>query len=120
MDAAVTPQGVAELIDFALEALPAMRLEDGVFCFERRAGQVAPIGRSPRYTLMVELGLLRAQAAGYELPFDVDDVNAAAWRELERGTMTPGDIGLMLWIDARRDGTRGEELADRLDVALAR
>src|SRR4051812_4997416 len=118
MDAAVTPQGVAELIDFALEALPAMRLEDGVFCFERRAGQVAPIGRSPRYTLMVELGLLRAQAAGYELPFDVDDVNAAAWRDLERGTMTPGDIGLMLWIDARRDGSRGAALADRLDVAL--
>jgi hypothetical protein len=118
MDAAVTPQGVAELIDFALEALPAMRLEDGVFCFERRAGQLAPIGRSPRYTLMVELGLLRAQAAGYELPFDVDDVNAAAWRELERGTMTPGDIGLMLWIDARREGGRGEELAGRLDTAL--
>jgi hypothetical protein len=118
LDAAVTPQGVTELIDFALEALPAMRLEDGVFCFERRAGQVAPIGRSPRYTLMVELGLLRAQAAGYELPFDVEDVNAAAWRELERGTMTPGDIGLMLWIDARRDGARGKELAKRLDAAL--
>ena len=32
--------------------------------------------------------------------------------------MTPGDIGLMLWIDARRDGSRGEELADRLGVAL--
>ena len=67
---------------------------------------------------MAAFGLLRAQAAGYELPFDVDDINAAAWRELERGTMTPGDIGLMLWIDARRDGSRGQELADRLDAAL--
>ena len=119
MDAAVTPQAVTELIDFALEALPPMRLDDGVFCFERRSGQVAPIGRSPRYTLMVELGLLRAQAAGYALPFDVDDVNAAAWRELERGNMAPGDIGLMLWIDARRGGGRGTELVERLDTALA-
>ena len=56
--------GVTALIDFALESLPAMRLEDGGFCFERRVGEAAPLGRSARYTLMVELGLLRAQAAG--------------------------------------------------------
>ena len=49
------------LIDFALDSLPAMRLEDGAFCFERRVGELAPVGRSARYTLMVELGLLRAQ-----------------------------------------------------------
>jgi len=118
LDAAATPRGVAELIDLALEALPAMRRSDGVFCFERRAGQPGPIGRSPRYTLMVELGLLRAQAAGYTLPFDVDEIDAVAWRELAQGTLTTGDIGLMLWIDARREGGRGEELAGRLDEAL--
>ena len=119
MDAAVTPRGVSELIDLALEALPPMRCGDGVFCFERRAGQPGPIGRSPRYTLMVELGLLRAQTAGYSLPFDLDEIDAVAWRELAQGTLTPGDIGLMLWIDARRGGGRGQELASRLDVALA-
>ncbi len=68
---------------------------------------------------MVELGLLRAQAAGYALPFDVDEIDAVAWGELERGTLTPGDIGLMLWIDARREGGRGEELAGRLERAQA-
>ena len=47
---AVTDQHVAELIDFALGALPAMRLDDGAFCFERRIGREAPIGRSDRRT----------------------------------------------------------------------
>ena len=79
----------------------------------------APLGRSARYTLMVELGLLRAQAAGYVVPFDLDELDAVAWRELEAGQLTPGDIGLMLWIDARRAGGCGAGLADRLDRALA-
>ena len=37
------------------------------------------------------------------LPFDLDELDAVAWRALEAGELTPGDIGLMLWIDARRD-----------------
>ena len=78
-----------------------------MFCFERRVGQPAPLGRSVRYTLMVELGLVRAQAAGYQVPFDLDELDAVAWRELEAGELTPGDIGLMLWVDARREGRRG-------------
>jgi hypothetical protein len=115
---AATPSGVAGLIDFALESLPAMRVDDGAFCFERRVGQPAPIGRSLRYTLMVELGLLRAQAAGYTLPFDLDDIDGVAWREIDGPELTPGDLGLMLWIDARRTGGRGEELGHRLSSAL--
>jgi hypothetical protein len=109
---------VTSLIDFALHSLPAMRLEDGAFCFERRVGNATPVGRSARYTLMVELGLLRAQTAGYTVPFDLEELDAVAWRELEAGELTPGDIGLMLWIDSRRSGGRGAELADRLDAAL--
>ena len=107
------------LVDFALDSLPAMRLEDGAFCFERRVGRAAPVGRSGRYTLMVELGLLRAQAAGYAVPFDLEELDAVAWRELDMGELTPGDIGLMLRIDARRGGGCGAKLADRLDGALA-
>jgi hypothetical protein len=107
------------LIEFALDSLSAMRLEDGTFCFERRVGEVELVGRSARYTLMVELGLLRAQAAGYDVPIDVEELNAVAWRELEAGELTPGDIGLMLWVDARRNGDGGAELADRLQAALA-
>lgn len=111
---------VRALAEFSLASLPAMRRPDGVFCFERRAGVREPLGRSPRYTLMVLLGLLRAQAAGYALPFDVDEVHAVAWRELEAGRMSTGDVGLMLWIDARRQGGRGEELVSRLAAELDR
>jgi hypothetical protein len=110
---------VDELIAFALDSLPAMRLRDGCFCFERRLGQTAPIGRSPRYTLMVELGLLKAQAAGYDVPIAMEELHAVTRRALEAGELTPGDIGLMLWADARRNAGRGEVIADSLDDALA-
>lgn len=117
----VTPplHRVPELIEFALDALPAMRLDDGAFCFERRLGQPEPAGRSLRYTLMVQLGLLRARAAGYALPFDADELDPLVWREIDGQVLSPGDLGLMLWVDARRNGQRGGELADRLAAALA-
>ena len=112
------PHNVTSLIDFALDSLPAMQHKDGAFCFERRVGNPAPLGRSPRYTLMVELGLLRAQTAGYTLPINPDELNTIAWRELHTGNLTPGDIGLMLWTDARRDGRSGHKLAEHLTHAL--
>ena len=112
------PHNVTSLIDFALDSLPAMRRKDGVFCFERQAGNPAPLGRSPRYTLMVELGLQRAQTAGYTLPIDPDELNTIAWQELHAGNLTPGDIGLMLWTDARRGGPSGHQLAEHLTHAL--
>ncbi|HEY1276813.1 MAG TPA: hypothetical protein VGF25_18025 [Thermoleophilaceae bacterium] len=114
-----TDESVTELVHFALRALPSMQLPDGAFCFERRAGEPSPAGRSLRYTLMVELGLLRARANGYELPFDVDELDQVVWREIDGSELRPGDIGLMLWADARRHGDRGPELARRLDAALA-
>ena len=70
---------------------------------------------------MVELGLLRAPRGRLRASRStLDDVHAVAWRELDGTELTPGDIGLMLWIDARRGDGRGEELAERLDAALAR
>lgn len=118
VSADATGHRVTGLIAFATAALPRMQLEDGCFCFERRIGHPAPIGRSPRYTLMVELGLLKAQAAGYAVPFELDQLESVAWREMDERSLSPGDIGLMLWIDARRNAGRGPELADRLDAAL--
>jgi hypothetical protein len=114
----VDPRSVGSLVDFAIGSLPEMRLGDGAFCFERRLSEPAPVGRSARYTLMVELGLLRARAAGHAIPFDIEELDAVAWRELDAGRLTAGDIGLMMWTDARRDGGRGDELVVRLDRAL--
>jgi hypothetical protein len=110
---------VGELIDLSMRALPLMRRSDGIFCFERRVGTEAPLGSSLRYTLMVELGLLRARGSGYELPFDVDELNSAVWRQIDSPELTPGDLGLMLWIDSRREAGRGGELVERLDASLA-
>jgi hypothetical protein len=109
---------VTDLIDFALRALPPMRLSDGALCFERRVGVDAPRGRSLRYTLMVELGLLRARGRGYRLPFEPDELEAVVWREIDAPELEPGDLGLMLWADARREGGRDAELVERLDAAL--
>jgi hypothetical protein len=110
---------VRSYIDFAFESLPLMQLPDGSFCFERHAGRREPIGRSIRYSLMVELGLLRARDVGYALPIDVDALNDVAWRALSGTDLKPGDIGLMLWVETRGGGDRGEELAIRLESALA-
>jgi hypothetical protein len=110
---------VTSLAEFALDSLPAMRRGDGAFCFERRVGNSEPLGRSARYTLMVQLGVMRAQAAGYALPFDPDGLDAVSWDALDGGSLGPGDIGLMLWVDARRGGGCGATLADRLDASLA-
>ena len=114
------PQNVRSLIDLAIGSLSAMRLADGAFCFERRLGEPTPLGRSARYTLMVELGLLRARAAGYTIPIDIEELDAVAWRELDAARLTPGDVGLMIWSDARCDGARGDELVSHLSATLAR
>lgn len=110
---------IQALIAFALDSLPAMRRPDGVFCFERRAGEPAPLGRSLRYTLMVELGLERARRHGYDVPADPAELDAIVWREIESEEIQSGDIGLLLWTDARRRGGRGAELVQRLSLSLA-
>jgi len=110
---------VRQLIELAQSALPVMQLADGAFCFERRLGEGEPFGRSLRYTLMVELGLLRAQMSGYRLPLEVDELESVVWREIDASELKPGDLGLMLWIDARRGGRRGPELTKRLEAALS-
>lgn len=123
----------AELVSFALSTLPAMRLEDGVFCHEvvapgERAsggrlgrGARAPagagpsrLGRSLRYTLMVLIGALRARDAGLALPFDPGELWPPALAELRSARLTVGDLGLALWADARC----GLESADRIAAAL--
>src|SRR5689334_22651245 len=99
---AMTPPATLDirgLIDFALESLPHMQFADGVFCFDKEAGDPQPRGRSLRYTLMVALGLRRALGAGYTLSLDHEAIEAALWKEIDSPELDPGDYGLHLWLD---------------------
>jgi hypothetical protein len=93
-----------------------MQLEDGSFCHEVIRGAPAPRGRSLRYSAIVLLGLLRAEARGLDHPFDTARLKALLIDELDVPEVTPGDIGLLLWADARS----GMEETDRLERALRR
>jgi hypothetical protein len=110
---------IEDLIAFSIESLPAMRLGDGIYCFERRAGDPEPHGRSLRYTLMVELGMERARRNGYDTRVEPAELDELVLRELDSPEVESGDIGLLLWTDARREGGRGEELVERLERRLA-
>jgi hypothetical protein len=96
---------VRGLQTFALERLPSMRLDDGAFCFEVEAPGLAPSGRSLRYTLMCLLGLQRARRAGLDVPVAPAELLRLAVDEIGSPEMTLGDLGLLLWADAR-DGWR--------------
>jgi hypothetical protein len=109
---------VGELIAFALDSLPAMQLPSGLFAWERRAGEAAPRGHSLRYTLMVLLGVHRARAEGYDVPLDVERIEAALMAELGSPELAPGDFGLHLWLDERAAHGQGEELVDGLERSL--
>jgi hypothetical protein len=99
----------AELVAFALERLPSMRLGDGAFCHEVGAERAAS-GRSLRYTLIVLLGLLRAREAGVETAVEPQDL-----KDLLLPQLTAGDLGLMLWADARSGAEATERIRARLD-----
>jgi len=107
-----------ELIDFSLASLRRMQLSDGAFCQELVAGESVPRGASPRYTLMVLLGLLKARSAGYGVAFDLDAIADRVDTALDGSPLTAGDLGLCLWVDARTGGDRAEELAIRLARTL--
>jgi hypothetical protein len=92
---------VEELERFALDRLPSMRLADGALCHEVRAPGLAPSGRSLRYTVICALGLQRARRAGLGVAVDPDELIRLAVEEIDSGELTPGDLGLLLWADAR-------------------
>jgi hypothetical protein len=95
---------VAELQAFALDRLPSMRLADGAFCHEVRAPELEPRGRSLRYTLICLLGLQRARGAGMNVPVEPDELLRQAVDEIDAPEVTVGDLGLLLWADARAGG----------------
>ena len=109
---------VAELKRFALEALPSMQLEDGSFCFEAVREQTRPRGRSLRYSLIVLIGLLRAQGHGLEAPVHTGRLRSRILSELGSVALSPGDLGLALWAESRADGRATDELVGALAQSL--
>ena len=109
---------IDDLIEFSFESLRPMQRDDGVFCYEMRQGDPRTHGRSLRYTLMVLLGLQKAEGAGYSHRFDVDALRSVLRREIDSPELAPGDLGLYLWVDARGGYGEGEELVERLRARL--
>ena len=105
---------VRELQRFALARLPSMRLADGAFCHEVAAPTLEPRGRSLRYTLICLLGLQRAEDAGLEVPIDPAGLLRLAVDEMGAPEITVGDLGLLLWADARAGGKWRDKVAFRL------
>lgn len=106
------------LVEPSLAALPRMVLPSGLTCYELVEGVEAPQGESVRYTLIVLLGLLRAQAAGLALPLDPARLRDASDAALERPEVTPGDVALRLWAESRADTGSAAALVTRLDASL--
>jgi hypothetical protein len=105
---------VGELLGFALERLPGMRLEDGAFCNEVVAPGLEPRGRSLRYTLICLLGLQRAAEKGLAVTVDPAGLYELAVDEIDAPEVTIGDLGLLLWADARAERRWHDKVAFHL------
>jgi hypothetical protein len=111
---------VEMLVAPAAEALAGMVTPSGLMCFEVRAGELRGWhGESVRYTLIATLGLLRAVRSGGCWPLAPERLRDAADAELERPEVTPGDLALRLWIEARADTGSAPALIERLERSLS-
>lgn len=110
---------VRRLRRFALGRLPSMQLGDGVFCHEVDADDNCRAkGRSLRYTLIVLIGLLRAEEHDIEHSFHLGALRTRMLSELGSPDLTPGDFGLALWAESRSDGGATDEILAGLESAL--
>ena len=110
---------VRELERFALRRLPSLQLADGVFCKEVDAEKGRPEGRSLRATLIVLIGLLRAEEHGLDHSLHVGALRSRVLSEIASEEVTPGDIGLALWGESRGGGDAVGELVSTLGGCVA-
>lgn len=108
---------VRELEGLALRRLPSLQLGDSVFCHQV-AVDGRPEGRSLRYTLIVLLGLQRAEEHGLEHSFHLGALRSRVLSELGSGELSPGDLGLALWAESRGGGEAAGELVAALRGAV--
>jgi len=93
---------IAQLVELAIRGLvPMYDEEKGLFCHRLKHTSSGNIkeGISPRYTVMTLLGLLRAEAAEYQSPFDIYATIDALYRNVE-WVDNIGDLGLLLWLSS--------------------
>jgi hypothetical protein len=110
---------IRDLIQLALDGLHRMQLASGLFCYTLRPGVPHSQGVSVRYSLMVYLGLRKAERAGWEHGFDMPVLEDRLFASLDSPHLRPGDFGLYLWADAvGSGGRRVERLLHRLVPAL--
>jgi hypothetical protein len=105
-----------DLVAFALDALPAMRMPSGLYSYDRPFGAMGGRGESVRYSLMVLIGLLQARSAGHRVGVDLEGLFDRCLEH--RGAFTAGDVGLALWADTRLGGDRIRSLLVDLDRLL--
>ena len=104
---------VDELVSFSLEHLAPLRLPSGLYCHDMTYEKREPRGESVRYSLMVLLGMQRAEQAGLR---DLPDLGELWLRCLERqDSFSAGDIGLALWADTRQEAAAVDMLLARLE-----
>ena len=68
---------------------------------------------------MTALGLARAAEAGYQHDFDVPAIARSVLDSLDEDTLTPGDLGLCLWLDQRLGTDRADAILSRIGPAVA-
>jgi hypothetical protein len=100
------------LIHFAAAVTETLRLDDGIYCYDREWASNANRGRSLRYTLMVALGFSRAEQAGYSMPRNSKELADIVL--LHADELTAGDRGLALWLLTRLGDARAESLVAEL------
>ena len=106
---------IRNLILLSLDILHTMILPSSLFCFDIIKGQQSPRGVSVRYTLITLLGLIKANNAGYSITLDINRIWKATLSELGSSSVTPGDIGLYLWVDSELNGENTEGLLHKLE-----
>jgi hypothetical protein len=108
------------LVSLALKTLPRMLVpEANVFCGELHKHNLTPEYHrksSARYTIISLLGLARARASKHNVDIDIE----AIYRKLDsyENVLSPGDLGLQLWLDHRLGSIRAEAIVNRLTSLL--
>ncbi len=105
---------IDKLCAISLARLPRM-LDPvtGLFAFRIEGHRDKPVGSSVRYTAITEIGLRSAAAHGLSSPVDLDKLDAALSKVLP-DVDNSGDLGLILWATAGRNGLLAEETLRRL------